>query len=99
MSTLAAAAAVAPPAVLPRIRRHGGAHNTARARGAPLHAARRGAVSVTTNALPSVPAGAGAAELAAEDDSAARPLTAVIVGGGTAGLAACVVGRCRLTVP
>ena len=74
MSSLAAAA-VSPPAGLLRLRR----------RGAPLQS-RRIAISVT-NAVASV--AAGDAEVAALDDGAARPLTAVIVGGGPGGMAAC----------
>ena len=83
MSSLTAAA-VAPPLAPLRLRRRG-ARNTARPRAPPR--ARRGAVSTVTNVLSSVVA--GDAELAAEDDGAARPLTAVIVGAGLGGLAAC----------
>jgi cation diffusion facilitator CzcD-associated flavoprotein CzcO len=36
---------------------------------------------------------AGAAEVAAENDGVTRPLTAVIVGGGPGGIAACVALR------
>ena len=82
MSTIAVAA-VSPPAGMMRLRRRRARH-TARAR-APMHA-RRGANYVT--AVASAVA-AGDAEHADKDDGAARPLTAVIVGGGPAGLAAC----------
>ena len=84
MSSLAAAA-VAPPAGLPRIPCRG-ARNTARAR--PSLRARWGAVSVT-NVLTSVPA----TTVTAEENHATRPLTAVIVGGGPGGIAACVALR------
>jgi len=75
------AAAVAPPVRPLRLSRRG-VHSSARPR-APPHARRGAKKFATTTALATVVSG----------DAELAPLTAVIVGGGLGGLAACVALR------
>jgi len=96
MSLLAAAAvAVSPPSG--PLRAHLRLHNSVRSRATLLHP-RRGTAGApkfwSPKAAVTVTAGAAAGDAAlAGDGDGARPLTAVIVGGGLGGLAACVALR------
>ena len=94
MSSLAAAAAASPPAGLLHPRQRG-VHVRARApssRPGPHRVRARRDATATLFSSASTAERADDAD-AADADAATKPLTAVIVGGGLAGLAACVALR------